>query len=117
MERGAIFLGQFIQHIAQSKVERCGNAVKRKMRQARAQAVQWVTGGNGGRRDVGFWGGMLRVGGWANIQVVDVSQDILMRGRGMNKTIKRWKHIMKGIHCASFFLSKLRLEKTKCIKV
>ena len=60
---------------------------------------------------------MLRVGGWANIQVVDVSQDILMRGRGMNKTIKRWKHIMKGIHCASFFLSKFRLEKTKCIKV
>ena len=60
---------------------------------------------------------MLRVGGWANIQVVDVSQGILMRGRGMNKTIKRWKHIMKGIHCASFFLSKLRLEKTKCIKV
>ena len=53
-ERGAIFLGQFIQHIAQSKVERCGNAVKRKMRQARAQAVQWVTGGKGGRRDVGF---------------------------------------------------------------
>ena len=47
-------------------------------------------------------GGMLRVGGWANIQVVDVSQGILMRGRGMNKTIKRWKHIMKGIHCASF---------------
>ena len=47
---------------------------------------------------------MLRVGGWANIQVVDVSQDILMRGRGMNKTIKRWKHFMKGIHCASFFL-------------
>ena len=46
---------------------------------------------------------MLRVGGWANIQVVDVSQDILMRGRGMNKTIKRWKQTMKGIHCASFF--------------
>ena len=48
MERGAIFLGQFIQHIAQSKVERCGNAVKRKMRQARAQAVQGVRGGKGG---------------------------------------------------------------------
>ena len=47
---------------------------------------------------------MLRVVGWANIQVVDVSQGILMRGRGMNKTIKRWKHFMKGIHCASFFI-------------
>ena len=46
-ERGN-FSGQFIQHIAQSKVERCGNAVKRKMRQARAQAVQWVRGGVGG---------------------------------------------------------------------
>ena len=50
---------------------------------------------------------MLRVGGWANIQIVDVSQDILMRGRGMNKTIKRRKHTMKGIHCTIFF----RLEK------
>ena len=48
-ERGN-FSGQFIQHIAQSKVERCGNAVKRKMRQARAQAVQWVRGGKGGGR-------------------------------------------------------------------
>ena len=56
------FSGQFIQHIALSKVERCGNAVKRKMRQARAQAVQWVTGGNGGRRDVGFLG--WDVEGW-----------------------------------------------------
>ena len=46
---------------------------------------------------------MLRVGGWANIQVVDVSQGILMRGRGMDKTIKRWKHIMKMNPLCKFF--------------
>ena len=59
---------------------------------------------------------MLRVGGWANIQVVDVSQGILMRGRGMNKTIKRWKHIMKGIHCASFFYLNLGWKRQNASK-